>query len=183
MQCHTSNRSPDTLASLIGVKGDEGGSFQHIFIGLFGALAQANSKVSWMVAQRRMPSLVTVAFTPLTPRRSIPPHTLKHVGANRISNRHSCNYQPAQPLVSPLLLLIPPSRSLSLLLSAKISVLAPASFCRLTSAVTLVSYNVSRRFQYCKTEVCDYREETRVPGDGLHAIHGFAGQHITFCVS
>lgn len=171
MQCHTcSHLSPDTLASLIGVKGGKGGSLEHVFIGFFGTLAQAHSKVSWMVAQWWAPSLVTVAFTLLTLRRRIPTHTQKHVGANRISNRHSCNYQPGQPLASPLLLLRPPSHSLSFLLSVKFSILATASFWSLTSAVTLVSHNVSRCFQYCNTEVCHYREETRVPGEGLHVI-------------
>lgn len=96
--------------------GNEGGSFEHIFIVFFGALAQVNSKVSWLVAQCWALSLVTVAFTLLTEEES-PPHTLKHVGANRISNHHSCNYQPGQPLPPRPLLLIPPSHSLSFLLT------------------------------------------------------------------
>lgn len=171
MQCHTcSNRSPDTLASLIGVKGDEGGSLEHIFIGFFGALAQVNSKVSWMVVQRWAPSLVTVAFTLLTLRRRIPPHTLKHDGVNRIPNRHSCNYQPGQPLASPLLLLIPPSHSLSFLLSVKISVLSTASFC--SSGLPWYPIMLAAVFSTVRMEVGHYREETRVPDqrEGLHDL-------------
>lgn len=146
MQCHTcSNLSPDTLASLIGVKGDEGGSLEHIFIGLFGTLAQANSRVSWMVVQCWAPSLVTVALHSWHWGEESP-HTHWNC-ANRIPNRHSCNYQPGQPLAFPLLLLIPPSHSLSFLLSVKICFI----HCFLLFLwVTLVSHNVSRCFQYCK---------------------------------
>lgn len=129
-------------------------------------LAQANSRVSWMVVQCWAPSLVTVALHSWHWGEESP-HTHWNC-ANRIPNRHSCNYQPGQPLAFPLLLLIPPSHSLSFLLSVKISVLSTASFC--SSELPWYPIMLAAVFSTVKTEVCHYGEETGVPGEGLHDL-------------